>query len=163
MYCTLFRSIKCHPCVCVRGIKKYSAEEIVCILLDKTLHQGYVCKQQPLGVKESKVFIVDTNKLNHPDDIKADKLGSGKNDGQHPRWVKVKQQCSMEKSLVLSFVKDGLLIIQMCITYIKHILFTDPIVNLKENCFICQVSISRTHRVWVNYNANPTNKHNVIP
>ena len=130
---------------------------------DKTLHQGYVCKQQPLGVKESKVFMVDTNKLNHPDDIKADKLEGGKNNGQHPRWVKVKQQCSMEKSLVLSFVEESLLIIHMCIAYIEHILSTDPIVNLKENCFICQVSMSRTHRVWVNYNANPTNKHNVIP
>ena len=44
----------------------------------------------PLRVKEFKVFIVDINKINHLDDIKADELGGWKNDGQHSRWVKVK-------------------------------------------------------------------------
>ncbi len=32
-----------------------------------------------------------TDKLDDPDDIKADDLGSWKNYGQHSRWVKVKQ------------------------------------------------------------------------
>jgi len=48
-----------------------------------------VCQQQPLRVKESKVFIVNTDKLCHPDDLKADDLGGWKNDGQHSRWIKV--------------------------------------------------------------------------
>ena len=74
------------------GFRKYSAEDVVNILLDKTKHQGYICQQQPLGVKESKVFIVDTSKMRNPDDLKADELGGWKNDGQHPRWVKVKQR-----------------------------------------------------------------------
>ena len=71
------------------GIEKYSAKELVQILLEKRLHQGYVSQQQPLRVKESKVFIVDTDNLSHPDDIKADELGGWKNDGQHSRWLKV--------------------------------------------------------------------------
>ena len=54
------------------GIKKYSAEELINILLEKSIHQGYACEQQPLRVRESKVFIIDTSKLNHLDDIKAD-------------------------------------------------------------------------------------------
>ncbi|MDD9816963.1 MAG: hypothetical protein OXU61_02325 [Gammaproteobacteria bacterium] len=70
---------------------KFSAGEVVHILLDKQRHLGLVCEEQPLRVRESKVFIVDTNKLSHPDDLKADDLGSWKNDGQHSRWVKVKQ------------------------------------------------------------------------
>ena len=70
---------------------KFSAGEVVHILLDKQCHLGLVCEEQPLRVRESKVFIVDTNKLSHPDDLKADDLGSWKNDGQHSHWVKVKQ------------------------------------------------------------------------
>ena len=36
------------------------------------------------------MFLVNTDNLDHPDDVKADDLGSWKNDGQHKRWVKVK-------------------------------------------------------------------------
>lgn len=41
---------------------------------------------------ESKVFLIDTDKLGHPDDLKADDLGSWKNDGQHSRWIKVRRK-----------------------------------------------------------------------
>ena len=61
------------------GPVKYAAEEVVCILLDPSCHQGLVCQR----VKESKVFIVNTDKLCHPDDLKADDLDGWKNDGQH--------------------------------------------------------------------------------
>ena len=40
--------------------RKYSAEDVVNILFDKTKYQGYICQQQFLGVQESKVIIVDT-------------------------------------------------------------------------------------------------------
>ena len=65
--------MSCIP-VFVSDVKKYSAEELVRTLLDKTVHEGYICDQQPLRVKGSKVFIIDTDNLNHPDDIKADEL-----------------------------------------------------------------------------------------
>lgn len=71
------------------GAVKYNAGELVRILLDENHHN--VSKQQPLRVRESKSFLVDTDNLNDPDDIKADDLGSWRNDGQHSRWVKVKQ------------------------------------------------------------------------
>ena len=70
---------------------KYSADELVRILLDKQRHNGLVSQQQPLRIQESKVFLVDTSELGDPEDIKADDLGSWKNDGQHSRWAKVKQ------------------------------------------------------------------------
>ena len=76
---------KCDIPVFATGPTKLSAGEIVRILLDKQRHSG-------LRVWESKVFIVDTDKLSHPDDIKADDLGSWRNDGQHTRWVKVTQE-----------------------------------------------------------------------
>ena len=60
-------------------------------LLDKQEHSGLVCQRQPLRIRSSKAFIVDTDKLNNPDDIKADDLGSWRNDGQHSHWVKVKK------------------------------------------------------------------------
>lgn len=74
------------------GSVKYTAAELVQILLDKKRQSGLVCDQQPLRVTESKVFLIDTSKLDHHDDIKADDLGSWKNDGQHSRWVKVRRK-----------------------------------------------------------------------
>ena len=65
------------------GSIKYSTAELVQILLDKKRHSGFVCHRQPFRVTESKVFLIDTDKLDHHDDIKADDLGSWKNDGQH--------------------------------------------------------------------------------
>ena len=70
------------------GVVKYGAAELVQILLDNKIH---ISSKQPLRVTTSKVFIVDTDKLSHHDDLKADDLGSWRNDGQHSRWVKVKR------------------------------------------------------------------------
>ena len=72
------------------GVVKYSVEETVSILLNKRHHEGLISRQQPLQVRESKVFVINTDNLHHPDDVKADDLGSWKNDGQHKRWAKVK-------------------------------------------------------------------------
>ena len=80
----------CDIPVFANGIVKYTAEEMVTILLNKRHHEGVISQRQPLYVKESKVFLVNTDNLDHPDDVKADDLGSWKNDGQHKRWVKVK-------------------------------------------------------------------------
>ena len=82
------------------GPIKLNAGDLVRILLDKQRHAGLVSQQQPLRVCESKVFVVDTGKLSDPDDIKSDDMGSWRNDGQHSRWVKVKQEkgrvCTVE-------------------------------------------------------------------
>ena len=68
---------------------KLNAEELIRILLEKKRHEGRVCDKQPLRIRETKAFVVDTDKLRSPDDLKADDLGSWKNDGQHSRWFKV--------------------------------------------------------------------------
>ena len=45
------------------------------------------------------MFLIDTSHLDHPDDLKADDLGSWKNDGQHSRWVKVTKKGSSVKKM----------------------------------------------------------------
>ena len=35
-----------------------------------------VCTQKPVGVTEAEVFLVNTNKLRHQEDIRADDVGS---------------------------------------------------------------------------------------
>ena len=82
------------PPVFAAGNVKYSCPELVKILLDKGCQKNRVSKKQPLRVTDSKVFLVDTNELAHHDDIKADDLGSWRNDGQHSRWVKVSEVAS---------------------------------------------------------------------
>ena len=65
------------------GLVKYTALELVKILLDENQNKNYVCKKQPLRITQSKVFLIDTSNLDDPDDLKADDLGSWRNDGQH--------------------------------------------------------------------------------
>ena len=78
---------------------KYNAGELVRILLDNSHNKGLISKHQPLRIRETKAFLVDTNALKDPDDIKADDLGSWRNDGQHSRWMKVKRDESRIRSV----------------------------------------------------------------
>ena len=50
------------------------SEDILKILFE--LDDNKICKQQPLGCTDSLTFVVDSNALNHPDDIRMDDLGS---------------------------------------------------------------------------------------
>ena len=54
----------------------YSAKRIVEILVDKTLPNRNIATSQPVCVEDNLVFVVDLSKLDSPDDIKADDLGS---------------------------------------------------------------------------------------
>lgn len=116
---------------------KFSAGEVVHILLDKQRHLGLVCEEQPLRVRESKVFSVDTNKLSHPDDLKADDLGSWKNDGQHSRWVKVKQMGGCVTKL--EFCSENPQTTPMPTVYIDTTLCTIPTASSRGRLHIFQV------------------------
>ena len=90
------------------GLVKYTALELVKILLDENQNKNYVCKKQPLRITQSKVFLIDTSNLDDPDDLKADDLGSWRNDGQHSQWVKVtKKGCSVKKVELCSGKPQG--------------------------------------------------------
>jgi hypothetical protein len=64
----------------------YSARAIIELLLDKSLPQGKIATAQPVGVQNNHVFIVDVSKLNKPEDIQADDLGSWICNGKRSSW-----------------------------------------------------------------------------
>ena len=56
--------------------KHYSAQSIVEVLLDKRLPVSKIATSQPVSIQENLVFVVDLSKLEKPEDIRADDLGS---------------------------------------------------------------------------------------
>ena len=69
-----------------RTSKSYTSRSIIELLLDKSLPQTKISTAQPVGVQENLVFIVDVSKLNKPEDIRADDLGSWICNGKRSLW-----------------------------------------------------------------------------
>ena len=63
---------------------KYSAEQLLKILLDPNLPYSKVCKDKPAGVTCSATYVVDTRNLKCLDDIKKDEFGIWNYSGSHP-------------------------------------------------------------------------------
>ena len=61
----------------------YTGENILEILFCPTINQDHICKECPTGITCSATFIVDLNKLRHPDDIKKDEFGKWNYSGSH--------------------------------------------------------------------------------
>ena len=66
---------------------KYSAEEIIKILLDPP--KDKICYVKPTLVTKSAAYIVDTSCLHNLEDIKKDSYGIWKYSGSHPQTFKV--------------------------------------------------------------------------
>ena len=66
---------------------KYSAEEIIKILLDPP--KDKICYVKPTLVTKSAAYIVDTSSLHNLEDIKKDSYGIWKYSGSHPQTFKV--------------------------------------------------------------------------
>ena len=62
--------------------EKYSAEDIVQILLSPNIDRAKICKKRPCGVCTSASYVVDLDSLQHPDDVK-DNFGVWKHSGSH--------------------------------------------------------------------------------
>ena len=87
-----------------RTSKHYTAKSIVEVLLDKHLPLKMIATSQPVGVQKNLVFVIDLSKLEKPEDIRADDLGSWTCNGK--RYV----QCIVndgEVSGILSGSKSG--------------------------------------------------------
>ena len=56
------------------------------MLLDEHLPQNKIATGQPVSVQENLVFIVDLSKLDKPEDIRADDLGSWICNGKRSSW-----------------------------------------------------------------------------
>lgn len=63
--------------------EKYSAEDIVRILLNPNIDHAKICKKRPCTVCTSASYVVDLDTLQHPDDVKKDNFGVWKHSGSH--------------------------------------------------------------------------------
>lgn len=55
---------------------RYTATEIAELLLDKTVPLAKIATSRPVCVQNNFVFIVDISKLDKPEDIRVDDMGS---------------------------------------------------------------------------------------
>ena len=86
--------------------KHYTAKTIVEVLLDKHIPLNRIATCQPVSVEDNLVFVIDLSKLEKPEDLRADDLGSWTCNG------KCCVQCVVhngEVSDVLSGSKNGAL------------------------------------------------------
>lgn len=67
-----------------RPLPKYTAIEIMQLLLNPNIDKSRVAKSRPVQVEESSAFIVDLTCLKHPDDVKKDMYGRWEHSGSHP-------------------------------------------------------------------------------
>ena len=68
---------------------KYSAEQILKILLDPNIPENKICKEKPSGITCSATYVIDTNNLKCLDDVKKDEFGIWKYSGSHPIFLKM--------------------------------------------------------------------------
>ena len=61
--------------------KGYSGEDIVKILLNPTFKKDLLCSTHPVSVRNNVSFVVDLSKLNDPNDVRADDLGTWRCNG----------------------------------------------------------------------------------
>ena len=63
--------------------------EVFHAILNTDPNAEVVCSSKPVGVKDAAVFVVDTRKLRHPNDLKADDMGSWIHKGKPIRYYKL--------------------------------------------------------------------------
>ena len=77
---------------------RYNAQKIVEVLLNPKLPLSRISTTRPVSVQDNVVFIVDLSKLDKPEDIRADDLGSWQCNGK--RFIK----CTVDKGRVTELV-----------------------------------------------------------
>ena len=68
----------------------YTSEQLACILM-KDYKPEETCTSQPINISHNVSFLVCTNYLDHPDDIKCDDMGSWKHNGSPKCLLYVKK------------------------------------------------------------------------
>ena len=81
---------------------KYSAEQILRILLDPNIPDTKVCSKRPTNIMQSATYVVNITKLTDPDDVKNDNFGVWKHSGSHP------------STYMVNVEKDGYIRIEKC-------------------------------------------------
>ena len=60
---------------------QYSAEMVIRMLLDPDMAK--ICSERPTNITHSSAFVIDLDKLEHPDDAKKDNFGKWVHSGSH--------------------------------------------------------------------------------
>ena len=68
---------------------KYTAEQILRILLDPCISNSQICNVRPINITQSATYVVNLEMLEHPDDIKNDNFGKWQHSGSHPLLFRV--------------------------------------------------------------------------
>lgn len=113
---------------------KYTAEQVLKILLDPDIDKSKVCNRKPILVTKSATYVVNVKSLQHPDDIKKDQFGIWKYSGSHPQAYKV-------------YYQDGYMSVEKCgsgatgpsVVYLRRLHCTHPS-NSNFKRLICFVS-----------------------
>lgn len=76
--------VTCDPSTPVYEIPSgtYTAEQIISVLLDP-IDESKVCCKRPTDIRGSATFVIDLDKLEHPDDARKDNFGRWIHSGSH--------------------------------------------------------------------------------
>lgn len=85
-----------------------------------------ICKQRPTDIKQSSTFVIDLDKLEHPDDAKRDNFGKWNQSGSHT----IPFQAWFSESGVFCFkrpeTKAGLSSQSSDVQYLRRIHYNHP-------------------------------------
>ena len=71
---------------------KYTAEQILRILLDPYISESKICNVRPVNITQSATYVVNIQMLEHQDDIKNDNFGKWQHSGSHPLLFRVQME-----------------------------------------------------------------------
>lgn len=84
-------------CTTAAPMQSYSGEKVLKILLDPQLSPNRVCGSCPSNVTQSATFIIDLDRLKHPDDVKKDEFGRWNYSGSHVHLYRACGELEFEK------------------------------------------------------------------
>ena len=68
--------------------------DVLNVVFNTDVTSDIICMQKPVGVTDAAVFLMDTTKLRHPDDLKADDMGSWVHKGIPSRYYSIERSPS---------------------------------------------------------------------
>ena len=71
---------------------KYTAEQILRILLDPCIPESKICNVRPVNITQSATYVANIQRLDHQDDIKNDNFGKWNHSGSHPLLFRVQME-----------------------------------------------------------------------
>lgn len=102
--------------------KGYCGEEIVKILLSPKFNSDLLCSTHPVSVQNNVSFVVDLSKLNDPNDVRSDDLGTWKCTGS--RLLRFTVKIDDNECCIVSEMSANAMVVHVRRQY--HVHATDP-------------------------------------